>query len=113
MSVNLKKGAFYPGTTQNSVTSSTSKVTSAFGATSSIVRVAVGADTYIQPVTSTETTATVNSMIIPAGGVEFLTVPYNSYIAHLQVNASGWISITELGSLVNTNVSTTAPFPAN
>jgi len=96
MAVILKNGAFYPGTTQNSITSSTSVVTSAFGPTTSIIRVAVQNDTYVQPVASTSTTATINSMIIPGGGVEFLAVPYGSYLAHLQVSSSGWISITEL-----------------
>jgi hypothetical protein len=100
MAVILKNGAFYPGTTQNSITSSTSVVTSAFGPTTSIIRVAVQNDTYVQPVASTSTTATINSMIIPGGGVEFLTVPYNSYLAHLQVSSSGWISVTELSGTI-------------
>ena len=98
MAVIIKNGAYYPGTTQNSLTSSTSQVTGAFGPTSSIIRVAVQNDTYIQPVASTSTTATTNSMIIPGGGVEFLNVPHSSYLAHLQVSSSGWISITELAT---------------
>ena len=109
MSVNFRKGAYYPGTTQNQTTNTSSQYTSAFGSTTSIVRVAVQNDTYVQPIASTATTATVNSMIIPGGGVEFLTVPYGSRIAHLQVSSSGWISITELGSLINPTVSTPAP----
>ena len=63
MAVNLKKGAFYPSTVQNSITSSTSVVTRAFGTTTSIIRVAVQNDTYVQPVASTSTTATTNSMM--------------------------------------------------
>jgi len=98
MSVNFRKGAYYPGTTQNQTTTSTSAVTSAFGATTSIVRVAVQNDTYVQPVATTATTATISSMIIPSGGVEFFAVPAGSYIAHKLVSSSGWISITELGS---------------
>jgi hypothetical protein len=99
MSVNFRKGAYYPGTTQNQTTTSTNAVTAAFGATTSIVRVAVQNDTYVQPVTTTATTATISSMIIPANGVEFLAVNPGTYIAHKQVSNSGWISITELGSI--------------
>jgi len=96
MSVNFRKGAYYPGTTQNQTTNTSSQYTNAFGTYTSIIRVAVQNDTYVQPVASTSTTATINSMIIPGGGVEFLAVPYGSYLAHLQVSSSGWISITEL-----------------
>jgi hypothetical protein len=98
MSVNFRKGAYYPGTTQNQTTTSTGAVTAAFGTYTSIVRVAVQNDTYVQPVASTATTATVNSMIIPAGGAEFFAVDGGTYIAHKQVSSGGWISITELGS---------------
>jgi hypothetical protein len=98
MSVNFRKGAYFPGTTQNQTTTSTGAVTSAFGTYTSIVRVAVQNDTYVQPVSSTATTATVSSMIIPANGVEFLAVDGGTYIAHKQVSNGGWISITELGS---------------
>jgi hypothetical protein len=97
MSVNFRKGAYYPGTTQNQTTTSTSAVTAAFGTYTSIVRVAVQNDTYIQPVATTATTATINSMVIPAGGVEFLAVEGGTRIAHKLVSSSGWISITELG----------------
>ena len=97
MSVTFRKGAYYPGTTQNQTTTTSSQYTNAFGANTSIVRVAVGADTYVQPITTTSTTATTSSMIIPAGGVEFLAVASGTRIAHLQVSASGWISVTQLG----------------
>jgi len=97
MAAIFKKGAYYPGTTQNGTTTSTSAVTSAFSTLTSIVRVAVQSDTYVQPVTTTATTATVNSMIIPGGGVEFFAVSGNTYLAYLQVSSSGWISVTELG----------------
>jgi hypothetical protein len=99
MSVNFRKGAYYPGTTQNQTTTSTSAVSSAFGSTTSIVRVAVQNDTYIQPVATTATTATISSMIIPGGGVEFLAVSPGTRLAHLLVSSAGWISITELGSV--------------
>jgi hypothetical protein len=98
MAVNFKKGAYYPGTTQNQTTTSTGQYTNAFGTYTSIVRVAVQNDTYVQPITTTTTTATTNSMIIPANGVEFFAVSGGTRIAHLQVSNGGWISITELGS---------------
>ena len=97
MSVTFKKGAYYPGTTQNQTTNTSSQYTNAFAAGTSIVRVAVQNDTYVQPIVTTATLATSSSMIIPAGGVEFLAVPAGSRIAHLQVSSSGWISITQLG----------------
>jgi len=100
MAVTFKKGAYYPGTTQNQTTTSTSQYTNAFGTYTSIVRVAVQNDTYVQPITSTATTATTSSMIIPANGVEFLAVTGGTRIAHLQVSNGGWISITELGNTV-------------
>ena len=99
MSVNFRKGAYYPGTTQNQTTTSTSQYTNAFGTYTSIVRVAVQNDTYIQPIATTATTATINSMIIPANGVEFFAVAGGTRIAHRQVSNGGWISITELGSV--------------
>ena len=98
MSVNFRKGAYYPGTTQNQTTTSTSQYTNAFGTYTSIIRVAVQNDTYVQPIATTATTATVSSMIIPAGGVEFLAVAYGTCLAHLQVSSSGWISVTELAA---------------
>lgn len=100
MSVIYRKGAYYPGTTQNQTTTGTSVVTSAFGTYTTIVRVAVQSDTYVQPVSSTSTTATVNSMIIPGGGVEFFAVNGGQYIAHLQVSSAGWISVTELAETI-------------
>ena len=101
MSVIYRKGAYYPGTTQNGTTTTSSQRTSVFNSTTSIIRVAVQNDTYIQPINSTGTTATINSMIVPSGGVEFLAVPENSYLAYLQVSSGGWISITELASQFN------------
>jgi len=98
MSVIYRKGAYYPGTTQNKTTAGSSAVTSAFGATTTIVRVGVQNDTYVQPVVSTSTTATTSSMIIPAGGVEFFAVDGGTYVAYMQVSAAGWISITELSN---------------
>jgi hypothetical protein len=101
MSVNFRKGAYYPGTTQNQTTTSTNAVTNAFSSTTSIIRVAVQNDTYVQPVNNSSTTATVSSMIIPGGGVEFFAVRPNTYLAHLLVSSAGWISVTELSNLNN------------
>jgi len=98
MSLIFKKGAYYPGTTQNQTTTSTSQYTNAFGTYTSIVRVAVQNDTYIQPIATTATAATTASMIIPANGVEFLALDGGTRIAHMQVSNGGWISVTQLGN---------------
>jgi hypothetical protein len=98
MSVIYRKGAYYPGTTQNKITTSTSVVTGVFSSSTSIIRVAVQYDTYVNPVNSTSTTATVNSMIISGGRAEFFAVNPSTYLACLQVSTSGWISVTELAS---------------
>jgi hypothetical protein len=105
MSVIYRKGAYYPGTTRNGTTTTSTQRTSAFNSTTSIVRIAVQNDTYIQPGTTTSTTATTGSMIIPGGGIEFLAVPESSYLAYLQVSTGGWISITELANQYNTDPS--------
>jgi hypothetical protein len=99
MSVIFKKGAYYPGTTQNQTTTTSSQYTNTFGTYTSIIRVAVQNDTYVQPIATTATTATISSMIIPANGVEFFAVAGGTRIAHRQVSNGGWISITELGSI--------------
>lgn len=96
MSVIYRKGAYYPGTTQNQTTTSTSAISAAFGTSTSIIRIAVQNDTYVKPTASTGTTATTSHMIIPGGGVEFLAVDSGTYLAHKYVSSSGWISITEL-----------------
>ena len=100
MSVIYRKGAYYPGTTQNQTTNTSSQYTSAFGTYTTIIRVAVQNDTYVQPIATTSTTATVRSMIIPGGGVEFFAVNGGTRIAHLQVSSGGWISVTELAETV-------------
>jgi hypothetical protein len=101
MSVIYRKGAYYPGTTQNQTTTTSSQYTSAFNAKTTIVRVAVQNDTYVQPIATTATTATISSMIIPGGGVEFFAVNGGTRVAHLQVSSGGWISITELGTEID------------
>jgi hypothetical protein len=98
MSVIFKKGAYYPGTTQNQTTTTSSQYTNTFGTYTSIIRVAVQNDTYVQPIATTATTATISSMIIPGGGVEFLAVNGGTRLAHLQVSSGGWISVTQLGN---------------
>ena len=96
MSVIYRKGAYYPGTTQNQTTTSTSAITTAFGTSTSIIRVAVQNDTYVKPTASTSTTATTSHMIIPGGGVEFFAVDSGTYLVHKLVSTTGWISVTEL-----------------
>jgi len=92
----LIQGAFVPGTVQNITTSDTSQATAnAVGSTSAIVRIAVNQDTYIDIGSDPE--ATTSSMLITAGGVEYVAVvPSTSKIAVLQVSTSGVASITEL-----------------
>lgn len=96
MSLIFRKGAYYPGTTQNQTTTSTSAISAAFGASTSIIRIAVQYDTYVKPTASSGTVATTSHMIIPAGRTEFLAVDPGTYLAHKLVSSVGWISITEL-----------------
>ena len=92
----FRNGAYIPGTTQNFTTSGSSQFSVAVGANTSIVRVAVNQDTYVV-IGSANPVATVNSMFIPAGKVEFFaTTPGVTQVAFLQVSAAGKISITEL-----------------
>lgn len=92
----LIQGAFVPGTVQNITTSGSSQATAnAVGSTTSIVRVAVNQDTYVS--IGATPTASSSSMLIPAGGVEFLAVqPGSTKVAVIQVSTSGVASITEL-----------------
>jgi hypothetical protein len=69
------------------------------GNTTAIVRVAVTENTYVAVGTG-NVTATANSMVIPAGGVEFLAVqPSTGNVAVLQVSSAGIASITQLAEL--------------
>jgi len=96
----LIQGAFQPGTVQNFTTSGSSQVSAAVGNTTSIVRVAVNQDTYVA--TGSEPTATTGSMLITAGGVEYLAVtPGVTKIAVLQVSDAGRASVTELAVINN------------
>ena len=95
----IRQGSYLPGTTQNFTTSGTSQATGAVGNTTSIVRVAVTENTYVE-VGVGNTTATANSLVIPAGGVEFFAVaPTTGNVAVLQVSTAGIASITELAKL--------------
>jgi hypothetical protein len=61
--------------------------------------VAVTENTYVAVGTG-NVTATANSMVIPAGGVEFLAVqPSTGNVAVLQVSSAGIASITQLAEL--------------
>lgn len=91
----LRKGAYVIGTTQNITTSGSSQQSTAVGASTTVVRIAVNADTYIA--VGSNPTATTSSMMIPSGGTEFIAVNESTdKIAVLQVSASGIASITEL-----------------
>ena len=112
----VNKGAFYPGVTQNILTSGTSQTSDPVGATTSIIRISCQHDTYVQ-ITNTNDAAdaTTDSMMILGGGTEFITVPspppapasppnstpapgvqYLACVSVLQVALAGIVSITEL-----------------
>jgi hypothetical protein len=112
----VNKGAFYPGVTQNILTSGTSQISDPVGATTSIIRISCQHDTYVQ-ITNTNDAAdaTTDSMMILGGGTEFITVPspppapasppnstpapgvqYLACVSVLQVALAGIVSITEL-----------------
>lgn len=94
----VRQGAYLPGTTTNITTSGTSQATAAVGNVTAIVRVAVTTDTYVA--IGADPTASTSTMLIPAGGVEFLaTVPGVSKVAVIQVTEAGIASITELAEL--------------
>ena len=97
----FRKGAYVPGTSQGLTTTGTSQQCAAFTANVSIVRVAVNQDTYLA--IGTNPTATVNSLLMPAGSVEFFAVDSTDLIAVLQVSVAGRVSITELTSLSTLN----------
>jgi hypothetical protein len=89
----LRKGAYIPGLTHNLETSDSSTSTSVVGSGTDIIRIAVTQHTYV----AFSTTATTNSMLMPAGDVEFFAVtPGVTYVSALQVTDSGFLSITEL-----------------
>jgi hypothetical protein len=95
----VRQGSFLPGTTVNITTSGSSQASGAMGNTTAIVRVAVTENTYVAVGTG-NVTATANSMVIPAGGVEFLAVqPSTGNVAVLQVSSAGIASITQLAEL--------------
>jgi DNA-binding transcriptional regulator LsrR (DeoR family) len=95
----VRQGSYLPGTTTNIATSGSSQATGAVGNTTAIVRVAVTENTYVA-VGVGNTTATTSSMLIPAGGVEFLAVtPAVGNVAVLQVTTAGIASITQLAEL--------------
>ena len=90
----FRKGAYVPGTSVGYTTSGSSQQSSAASATASIVRVAVNQDTYVA--VGDSPTATANSLMMPAGSVEFFAVTEGQKVAFLQVSAAGRISVTEL-----------------
>ncbi len=94
----VRQGSYLPGTTTNITTSGTSQATAAVGNVTAIVRVAVTENTYVA--VGADPTASTSTMLIPAGGVEFLaTVPGVSKVAVIQVSEAGVASITELAEL--------------
>tara|TARA_B110000503_G_scaffold142142_1_gene237999 strand:+ start:1096 stop:1395 length:300 start_codon:yes stop_codon:yes gene_type:complete len=93
----FRKGAYYPATTQGFTSSGASQQSGALQATTNIIRIAVNQDTYIA--IGTSPVATSNSLMMPAGSVEFLVVDSSYLVAFLQVTTAGRVSITELGAI--------------
>lgn len=93
----FRKGAYYPATTQGFTSSGASQQSGALQSTTNIIRIAVNQDTYIE--IGTSPTATSNSLMMPAGSVEFLVVEPTYLVAFLQVTSAGRVSITELGAI--------------
>lgn len=95
----IRQGSYLPGDTVNISTSGTSQASGAVGNLTSIVRVAVTENTYVEVGTG-NTEATTNSMMMPSGTVEFFAVePGTGNVAVRQVSTSGIASITELAKL--------------
>lgn len=90
----FRKGAYIPGTSVGYTTSGSSQQSSAMSANASIVRVAVNQDTYVA--VGESPTATANSLMMPAGSVEFFAVVEGQQVAFLQVSTAGRITVTEL-----------------
>lgn len=90
----FRKGAYVPGPSVGYTTSGGSQQSAAFSANVSIVRVAVNQDTYVA--VGLNPTANANSLMMPAGSVEFFAVVESEQVAFLQVSQAGRISVTEL-----------------
>ncbi len=90
----FRKGAYYPGVTQSLTTSGSSQAFAPFSANVSIVRVATNQDTFIE--FGTTPVATVNSMLLPGGAIEFFAMDPGQTIAILQVSTVGRVTVTEL-----------------
>jgi anaerobic selenocysteine-containing dehydrogenase len=91
----LRKGAYAIGTVQNITTSGMSQQSAAVGASTTIIRVAVNADTFIA--IGSNPTASSSTLFMPAGDVEFFAVNEGTdKVAVIQSTASGICSITEL-----------------
>lgn len=90
----FRKGAYRPGSSQGITTTGASQQSSALSSDASIIRVAVNQDTYIA--IGSNPTATANSLMMPAGAIEFFAVNASDKVAVLEVSAAGRVSITEL-----------------
>jgi len=103
----LRNGTYLQGKTQNFVTNTTaSQYSNVVGNITGIIRVAVNQDTWVAVANAAFTSgnvsanvvaSTANSMLIPAGGVEFFAVfESTSQVGFIANSANGNISITEL-----------------
>lgn len=84
-----------PGTVQKvSVASASAATTNAFGASTSLVRVAVSTDCYV--VFAASPTATTSDTFLPAGSVEYFLVEPGEKAAFIRNTADGVATVTEM-----------------
>ena len=91
----IRNGAYVPGLSQTFTSSPTNQISSAVGANTSIVRVAVTQDTFVAfgsaPVANTST------LLMTGGSSEFIAIqPGVTKVAFIQASTSGTVNITEL-----------------
>lgn len=86
--------AIIPGVSQTVAISGTSAQSAAFGALSTIVRVAVNTDAWIK-FGANPTADKTTSIFMPSGSIEYFGVTPGQKVAGLQDSASGNMVITE------------------
>lgn len=90
-----EKAVFRLGTGQNVTTSGTSAASTAFGAQTYEIRVAVTEAAYVRVGDGTPTAVT-GDTLMAAGSVEYFRVSPGQKIAAIQVSTGGIMNVTEL-----------------
>lgn len=85
--------AIFPGASQRVAIGATSVQSASIGDTTGIVRLSASTDCFVA--FGTNPVATVNSLYLPAGMVEYLGINPGEKVAVLQVSAAGFLSIVE------------------